>query len=38
MLAFEGFNQNECIILDFIEKIKDIESLVNEQKSIFIFC
>ena len=31
--AFEGFNQNECIILDFKEKIKEIQLLSNEEKA-----
>ena len=30
--AFEGFNQNECIILDFKEKIKEVKLLSNEEK------
>ena len=30
--AFEGFNQNECIILDFKEKIKEIKYLTKEEK------
>ena len=32
--ALEAFNQNECIILDFIEKIKEIQYLTYEQKII----
>jgi hypothetical protein len=28
----EGFNQNECIILDFKEKIKEIKLLTKEEK------
>ena len=32
--AFEGFNQNECIILDFQKKMKEIKYLINEEKSI----
>ncbi|OUM67355.1 hypothetical protein PIROE2DRAFT_58828 [Piromyces sp. E2] len=31
--AFEGFNQNECIILDFKEKIQRIKFLTNEEKA-----
>ena len=31
--AFEGFNQNECIILDFKEKIKEVKLLSNEEKA-----
>ena len=30
--TFEGFNQNECIILDFKEKIKECKLLSNEEK------
>ena len=33
--AFEGFNQNECIILDFKEKINEVKLLSNEEKTIF---
>ena len=32
--AFEGFNQNECIILDFQKKMKEIKYLTNQEKSI----
>ena len=32
--AFEGFNNNENIILDFQEKIKEIKYLTNEEKVI----
>ena len=32
--AFEGFNQNECIILDFKEKIKEIKCLTQIEKDI----
>jgi len=31
--AFEGFNQNESIILDFKEKIKEVQFLTNEEKA-----
>ena len=30
--AFEGFNKNECIIVDFQEKIKEIKLLTPEEK------
>ena len=32
--ALEAFNQNECIIVDFIGKIKEIKYLTDEQKKI----
>ena len=32
--AFEGFNKNECIIVDFQEKIKEIKLLTIEEKNI----
>ena len=31
--AFEGFNENECIILNFKEKIKEVKLLSNEEKA-----
>ncbi len=31
--AFEGFNENECIILNFKEKIKEVKILSNEEKA-----
>ena len=34
--ALEGFNQNENIILDFIEKIKDINYLTKEEKDTLL--
>ena len=33
--TFEGFNRNECIILDFKEKINEVKLLSNEEKTIF---
>ena len=32
--AFEGFNKNECIIVDFQEKINEIKLLTIEEKNI----
>lgn len=32
--AFEGFNQNECIILEFRNKIKEVKYLTKEEKVI----
>ena len=31
--AFEGFNENESIILNFKEKIKEVKLLSNEEKA-----
>ena len=35
LYAFEGFNQNECIILYFKEKINEVKLLSKEEKTIF---